>query len=282
MTEKKGDYFSKLIESFDGLELSNIHERRMSCKPLYDYFQKLTLEVGVRLCGLDRNVLKTCHLKTRWEHIQNCLGYVEDPKPWDILVNETSNIRQKVEHDDYYDPNQQRLKEIRKKAPEFKDWIIRVGRKYYKRSKHFTFKQAFRQQSDRYMIEADWILNQYGEALPFVAKTDYSLELEEYPYQQLKELTKKVRERLNSIEELEDIKRSDLENLIQIVKTVSHLRGKEEVLLRYSICPKCGARIRETERYLGGTPDDPTPTAIYYRVGCEKCDYELNSETIDI
>jgi len=39
----------------------------------------------------------------------------------------------------------------------------------------------------------------------------------------------------------------------------------------------------ETRRnILGGNPEDPIPYAVSYRVGCEKCNYELTSETIDI
>lgn len=73
----------------------------------------------------------------------------------------------------------------------------------------------------------------------------------------------------------------NLEKLIQIAKIISDFKGKEEILLRYSICPKCGGKVRETQRRFGGTEDDPMPDGVYLRVGCEKCDYELHSETID-
>lgn len=128
--------------------------------------------------------------------------------------------------------------------------------------------------------EAEWIIQEYGEKPPYAAKPDYSAELEEYPYQQLSELVQALQERLKNIAKLEDIERTDLEKLIQVVKLVSHFRGKEGVLLRYSVCPKCGGKIKETQRYFGGTCDDPEPDGLHYRVGCEKCDYELNSETI--
>lgn len=240
------------------------------------------LEVGVALCGLDQNSLRISHLKTRWENVKSCLDYIEDPKEWNSLIDKINDIRQKVEHNDYYDPNPNKLLEVRRKAPEFKEWAIRVAKDYYKKSKNFTFKEAFFHLLNRYIIEAEGLLEEYGTETPYVVEPDYSLELEEYPYQQLSELIKTLKERLNSIAKLEDVERSDLERLIHIVKVISHLRGKEEILLRYSVCPKCGAKIKETQRYMGGTPDNPEPTAVYCRVGCEKCDYELHSETIDI
>jgi len=282
MTEKASDKYLKILETFDKLTLENIHERRTACKPLYDYFQTLTLEVGVTLCGLDQNSLKTYHLKTRWENIKYCLSYVDDPGKWEDVINEIHNIRSKVEHEDDSDPKPERLKEIRKKAPEFKDWIVQVAQEYYRKSKGFTFKEAFYHLSHYYIIQAEYMLREFGEKPPYVAEPEHHMELEEYPYQQLSQLVHTSKERLPQIAKLENIERPDLEKLVQLVKIISYFRGKEDVLLRYSVCPKCGGAIKETERYSGGTYEDSEPTSIHVRIGCEKCDYELHNETIDL
>jgi len=282
MTEKRDDHYSRLLEVFDNQRLSDIYERRVAYKPLYEYFQKLILEIGVTLCGLNQNTLKTSHLKTRWENIKYCLEYTEDTKIWEDIVNEVNNIRQKVEHNDYYDPKPERLIEIRKKAPEFKEWIISVAKEYYIKSEDFTLKVAFYRLSNWYIKEAEWMLQKCGANPPPAAKLDYPMELEENSYQQLYDLAKQLQERLRNIAKPEDIEPSDLEKLIQIVKIVSHFKGKEEILLKHSICPKCGGKIKETQGYFGGTYDDPEPDGVYYRVGCEKCDYEVHSETIYI
>jgi len=282
MTEKASDRYSKILETFDSQKLESMYERRTACKPLYDYFQTLILEVGVKLCGLDQNTLKQTHLKARWAIVQYCLSYIDNTKDWEDMIREMSKIREKIEHNDEYDPMADRLREIRKRAPEFKDWIVRVAREYYKKSKDFTFKEAFYHLSDRYIAEAEWMLREYGEKTPYVAKPEYSKELEEYPYQQLSELVKTLGDRLKDIASLGPIERTDLEKLVQLVKIISHLKGKEEILLRNSVCPKCGGAIKETQAYIGGTYDDQEPSAVHYRIGCEKCDYELDSETIDL
>lgn len=282
MTEKENNEYTKILKTFDILKLDNIHKRRTAYKPLYDYFQRIVMKVGVALCNLDQNSLITSPLKARWKNIEYCLSYIEDPKIWDDLINEMYKIRNKVEHDDYYDPKLERLTEIRKKAPEFKDWIIRVAKEYHKKSSKFTFRKSFYQLSNRYINEAEGIIQEYGENTPYTVKLDHSTELEEHPYQQLFELPRVLRKRLKNITKLEDIKRSDLEKLVQIVEILSYLKGKEEILLRYSVCPKCGGEIKETQEYFGGTPDDPEPDGAHYRVGCKKCDYELHSETIYI
>jgi uncharacterized protein with PIN domain len=94
---------------------------------------------------------------------------------------------------------------------------------------------------------------------------------------------KTLPEILENIKNLEDTKRSDLESLIQLVKIVNNFKGREEVLLRFSVCPKCGGKIEETEHYVGGdTEDQPEPTGVYIRVGCQKCDYLIHDDIIDI
>lgn len=274
-----------LLQTFDLLKLNNIHERRTACKPLYHYFQKLMLEIGVVFCNLDQNSLRTSHLKNRWRNIKYCLSCIEDPKRWDALINEMNNIRQKVEHNDYFDLRPERLTEIRKKAPEFKEWLICTSKEYYKKSAKFTFKEAFYHILNRYAREAGEIIQEYGEKTPYVAckPRDYSGYLEENSYLRLSELTKALQRKLENISKLEDIECSNLEKLIQIVEIISSFRGKEEILLRYYVCPKCGSKIEENQRYFGGGREDqPEPDGVYIRVGCEKCDYVVHSETIYI
>jgi hypothetical protein len=282
MDNEKRDAYSQILEAFDQLKLDNVHERRMASKPLYDFFMILLKEVGVALCGLDENSLKAYHLKTRWKNIKTHLSYIEDPKVWDDLVNELNNIRNDVEHKDYYYPKAQRLKEIREKALEFKDWIVRVGKEYYRQSKNFTFKEAFLKTVMEHVREADWMMHEFGESTPHAAKSEYSLLDEKDEYLELKQSIKLLQGRLNNIADLEDLERPDLENLIKMVRIISQIRAREEILLKYSVCPKCGGKITETQRAVGGTADDPEPTAIVYRVGCENCDYELHSETISL
>jgi hypothetical protein len=69
--------------------------------------------------------------------------------------------------------------------------------------------------------------------------------------------------------------------LIELAKQAERLDARETILLRFGICPKCGGKIVDTQKEIAGGPEEP-PSAIYVRTGCEKCDYTLNEETIDI
>ncbi|OGM10733.1 hypothetical protein A2Z22_00755 [Candidatus Woesebacteria bacterium RBG_16_34_12] len=151
MTDKTNEEFSRLLEIFDKQELNDIHGRRTAYKPLYEYFQRLIAEVGVRLCSLNRDIFNNYQLNGRWDVIKGCLILIEDAKIWDDLIHKMNKIRNGVEHKDNYDPELEMLKNIREKAPEFKTWVIRVGIEYFKTSINFTFIQSFYQLTNLYL-----------------------------------------------------------------------------------------------------------------------------------
>ena len=274
---QKQNILEDSLNTFDSLELDNLVQRRMAFKPLYDFFQILIKEVGVNFLGLDANSMRSYHLKTRWENTKIHLAMIEDPKSWDGLINEVYNIRSKVEHNEYHDPNASRLKIIRKKAPEFYEWIIKAGKEYYRKSKNFTFKQSFFSMLDWYVKESEIIFREFGDNPPYVAKKEYPSLSDEEPYEELKEVIKVIRERLSNFKTDDDFKRSDLDNLVNVVKIITEIRARETMLLKHSICPKCGGKIIESEKSYGYEDQG----GVIYRVGCEKCDYEIHSESFD-
>lgn len=282
MTKRFEAYLSGILDTFDSIDLIDDYKRRISAKALYDYFQTFILEVAVHFCRLDRNSLKHYHLKARWDITKSCLGLIEDPTRWDELVYELQNIRSRVEHKDYEFPKKTALLRIRQRGPEFKDWILRVAKQYNKESKGFSLVQKYSLISKWYIGRADWALHLYGDSTPYSVERDYVPSGEEHPYKRLKPLRDNLEARIREIDSTDDLKQDDLDNLIELVRETERLDAKEDVLLQYSICPKCGGKIVDTEREVGGSFDDPMPSAIVYRVGCASCDYEVHSETIEL
>jgi len=115
MGQDKDEYFL-MLKAFDELKLDNIHERRMACKPLHDYFLQLIRFTGMNFCDIEESFIKMASLKSRWENIKYCLEYIEDPKPWDQIVDGLHNIRVQVEHRDHYDPKKKSLLKIREEV----------------------------------------------------------------------------------------------------------------------------------------------------------------------
>jgi len=282
MTKTFEEYLAGFLDAFDSIDMASEFKRRMAVKPLYDYFQILILEIAVQLCGQNQNSIRPCHLKTRWDMIKNCVKLIEDPTKWDELIYELYNIRSSVEHNDYDIPNETALLRVRKQASEFKDWMLRVGKQYCEESKGFSFIQKYSVLSRWYIGEADWMLHLYGEKVPYSVESDYVPSEEEHPYVRLKSLRDNLDTRIREIDNIDDLKQGDLDNLVDLLKEIERLDAKEDVFLQFNRCPKCGGKIVNTERGVGGSPEDPMPYAVVYRVGCENCDYELNSETIEL
>jgi len=120
---------------------------------------------------------------------------------------------------------------------------------------------------------------EYGKKTPHIASIGYLMKQDEVEYQDFLDLLKALETKLNHFGELKDVERSDLENLIRTVRISSILQAREELLIEYGVCPSCGGKIVESEKYVGGgTENQPEPNGIVYKVGCEKCDYEIYDE----
>jgi hypothetical protein len=260
---------------FDSLDLKNEYIRRTAVKPLYDYFQTLVYEVAWRFCGQDKNCLRNQGLVARWSMLNNIPSLIEEPEKWSELIKQIHKMRERVEHNDNYFPDKIALEDLRKRIPEFTEWFLTVGRKYYEKTKAISFVERYLNLSDWYIRQADWIIHQYGDKPPYIMETN----IEEQEYNTIKPLRENLCTRLSEIHTLEDIKKEDLDNLVDLIKETERIDARETAFVYFKVCPKCGSKIVETQRSIY---DYEEPIAVVYRVGCEKCDFELNSETFDV
>jgi len=283
--EKIKKKYNDILIDFDKVPKDTIYQRRASFNILWDFFQKLILDVGVELCGLYRESMKISHLNTRWNKAKLPLSYIENPPDnLNNLVNRVHKLRGGIQHskeNQEFAPNSNELDDIRKKCPEFLDWILDVGIKFYRSSKNFTLPDYFSRIISYYMGEIDIILSNYGtKKIPYVANYVYLPFVIDSSYKKIIDFKEKYEKKRFQIHNLEDIDQSDLESLVDLIEIVSKIKAWEDALLKENICPKCGEKIITTNTPFGGTPDDPEPDGIYHRVGCEKCDYYIDSDTI--
>jgi hypothetical protein len=272
------EYLAKVLLAFDSMDLQTGYNRRVAVKPLYDYYQAIVLEVSVHFCGFDRNSVKNQHLKTRWTLLKVALSAVDDPRKWDLLIGQIQNARESVEHGDYEVPATDALKQVRKQATELKEWLMSAGRSYFEASKGFSFVQEYSVLSHWYIGLANSIIDTYGENQPYFI--DIADEYSEYKL--LNSVKQRLEERDKQIQTVADLEKDDLKDLIRLIKIVEHVEAKESAFLRFSKCPKCGGNIVENEASVGENAEDSEPSTVLYRVGCEKCDYTVHEETIDI
>ena len=283
MTNTINENLQEIVTILDSLNLDEKYQRRVAAKLLYDYFQMLTLEVAVNHCDLTRASISNRDLGARWKIVTDRLRLVEDPKQWDRSIEELSNMRDRVEHIDYEYPKKSSLERIRGVAPDFANWIIKAGKEYYKKSSGWSFIQKFVLVSQSYIAQAEWMLHMYGEEPPYSTKSDIVLPGEDLPYKGLATLKNNLDIRTRELDKTEKLKNEDIDNLVDLIREVERLDAKESILLTLNICPKCGGKVVETqENITNENLEDPEVYAINYRIGCEKCDYVLESETIDL
>jgi hypothetical protein len=281
MVEEFRQQLKGILASFDSISLDDEYKRRLAVKPLYDYFQIILLEVGNQLCDLHRNSLSSCHLEARWVIVKGALEMVEDPSRWNELIRAIYNMRMSTEHSDYSFPSKQSLRDIRKHAVEFADWALEIGKKYHEKSKGFTFLQEYEAISRWFIGQAERIASKLGESPPFCVKEDYELTGNEGSYGRLKELMNTIDSRSRTVRGINELTKEDLSNLIDLVRLIERVEARENFMVAQSMCPRCGGKIVETQKYIGGSEEE-APHAIFYRVGCDKCDYVLDTETIDL
>ena len=145
--------------------------------------------------------------------IKNDLSQINNPKKWDDIIFPINKIRDKVAHDDYYDPSKEEMDKVRKKAQEFHDWLISTARRYHRESKDFTFIQSFYHTLNGYKDRAKMILDEYGEHPPSVAEDEYGILFRKIHYKNLPDIIKHIEKRLMEINKSENVVKDDIDLL---------------------------------------------------------------------
>ncbi len=272
--------FDDFLDLYDSLPKETFIARRTAFSPLYEFFHRISLVVGVKLCRLNADSLRISHLRTVWNQLRVPMSVVnQEFESWDELISRVQNVRNGIEHNLEYDPTPSNLDKIRREAPEFRDWILDAGLRVLKESKDYTLSQHYDSMIAGLLDRAQRLVEQYRVRegpLSEHVKEAQSLINSVTAGRKLKKAVHEVQAKVVS-----EVGLSDLNDLVAVSQIVSRLEGIEHYLIGESICPNCGGNIVQTQESMGGGSDEP-PSAIYYRVGCEKCDYELVSETIGL
>lgn len=273
MDEKRFDELLQIhLDLFDKADRGSVVARRAAYCFLYDYYQKILLEVGKGLCDVNEKSLHCSTVFKRWEMVRTRLKSVPgiNPDEWNRIVKKLDDIRQTVQHSDYEDASENDLMLIREKAPAFKVSIVQMGQEYNKKIQGLPVIDRFKR-----MLEVEL------EAAEIASREFYTDMEVDFPFSFDPDLFNIVRTRLGEIKTIHDLKYTDFEDLSKLTRIGAVYRIKEDCSLRHNECPKCGGKIRETSTPQGGSSEDG-PRSYFYRVGCEKCNYTIHSEVNDV
>ena len=132
-----------------------------------------------------------------------------------------------------------------------------------------------------YVKRADSILSDYGKTVPHYVLGNLRWKKELF-FIKMKGLKASADHAGKSITSVAEITSSNLDGLISLITEIERLDARENVYLEFSTCPICCSKIVSTQKAFGGCYRDPVPTEIHYRTGCEKCDYEVMYETVQV
>lgn len=266
MTKKP---FQEYLSLYGERESDNPLVRRTNFKYLYDFYQHLVVVVGENLCSLPTGAMRQ-GLPLAWGRLQIHFSTYEDYWDWNKIIKKINDIRNDIEHKMDYFPPEGTLAEIREKAPEFRDWIVASGRRYRKESENFDHFHAFMNMWRNYFSIVE-------ELFPEAYNKESTDPLEQMELEDIEAALTESKVRLVDPTKTK-VTKEDLFLLERLINAKSRIDVRESTLLSMGLCPKCGAKIIETNKSYGNPGEEPT--SIHYRVGCEKCGYTVHSEVM--
>jgi hypothetical protein len=275
MGEEAEQPFENLLKLYDEQRKDDSDSRRTAAKSLYDFFRRVLVSVGVDFCGLPGKPLKGLAVKGAWEEVKRSLAMVESTcSRWDELISNIQHVRDK-DHDIDYDPPLGNLEKLRKAAPDFRKWVLVAGNRLLGESKGWTLREHHNRVLEVYVDRAKYLLEQYG------AENGYMHEIIEGDSDLLAGVEAHLKAKRRESAQDAAMEFADIQDVGTICEIVGRVQGLESFLLSKGTCPKCGGKIKETEQAIGGGYDEP-PSEVHLRTGCEDCEFELYSETINI
>ncbi|VVB57037.1 Uncharacterised protein [uncultured archaeon] len=265
--------FQEYLDLYDRSVIDHPYARRATFKYLDDFYRNILIGVGTRLCKISPGDFHYVGGAGAWKVI----GYyfVSEPShsDWEKLFGMLDYARNKIEHGQpQFNLPANQMKELREKAPLFRDWVISAGNKFHENSNNFTFKSVFFRTLKNYV-------NDVERLIPIMKKQSKYPIIEDHLLSPISDALETSKKRLAEFDSESEITTEDLHNLEQLIRYSGAYSGREDVLLSSSICPECGGKITTTSHSFGSRGEDGEPVGEYWRIGCDKCDYIVEQDT---
>jgi uncharacterized protein with PIN domain len=275
----------KCLDNYIKLKSPNPDDRRQAVWALHDYYMKVLRLAALEYFNIDidKYAGSSESVIRRWNVIYDCIKAVVSDESelieWNSLIKMLHGFENDARHydDDIRSPPLHRLDEINNKAVAFHNWLLEHGKKY------FNYKKRNR------ISDSDLHLS--GVARRLIGDIEYlESELGSDP-----DITSIIK---NQYQEMVS-KKNDLELIYQkgisgasldqsesalvtnLVEIKERIDGEKWARVAKNKCPKCGGTIVSTYRYSGGAYDEP-PNYVHWKVGCNKCDFEVVSDSESI
>lgn len=287
MTKNEDKHPNFYLEGYKMFEnrLSDENSRNFAYQLLYKWYFHW-IKIAAKFCELPKSAIEYHAINRTWGRVREILESENKTVKfdgWNNIFKNMAHYRDPIAHKLSGDPpSEKEILKWRHSAENFPKFLTNPIRNYRKSLPTVKMANHLAELVEKYIWRADSLLREYGkEDIPFVLHDPYAFD-DSFDYSDLPDVIKRLKTKIRKIDNITKYSLNDISDIIKIVEFISIFRGREYTYIEKSVCPKCGGEIQETSSYYGGNEMDPEPTGLTYRVGCNKCDYTLNVETIDL
>lgn len=126
------------LDQFDTLDIAEKPQRRVGVYVLKEFYATVMVEVGREYLSIEESINRK-PIKELWglslARIESLYGYSNTDFASNDLFSGLSEYRRQSHHNTDYNPPIRQLEELRDLAPDWRDWLLKYGKKYYKYEK---------------------------------------------------------------------------------------------------------------------------------------------------
>ena len=273
----------KCLDNYINVKSPDPDDRRQAVWPLHDYYMKVLRLAVLKYFNIDSYAGSSESVIRRWNVIYDCIKAITSDESelieWNGLIRMLHGFENDARHhdDDTRSPPLHRLDEINDNAIAFHNWLLEQGKKYstYKKRKNISNSDLHLSGVARRLIgHIEYLESELGDN-PVI----FSIIKEQYQemVSKKRDLERIYQKGMSGI----PLDRSESTLVTDLVEIKERVDGEKWTMVAQNKCPKCGGDIVSTHHYSGGAYDEP-PDYVHYRVGCNKCDFEVMSDSESI
>jgi len=259
------------------------YDIRFTYIPIYDCYWYFLI-AAANSCEIDQSKLNYANLRQSWNEIRERLEkYTPNAafQRWNQIINEISGFRNIFAHNPTKKaPTIDQIKKCVSSIKSFSEWLPEILDTYIQNLPSYQAALTFNGVIENYIWQAGFIYLEIGDKVtPRIVKDNY-LFTDLFDYHELPKRIEEVRKIMEQLIHITELTQPSFEKIIQLLRYISLLEGSYHANIELYKCPVCDGMIEETSIGYGDTPDDPEPTGISIRVGCDTCDFSIMEDTI--
>lgn len=276
------DALDQYLKKYHDGRSEEIADRNIIIWCLHGYYMKL-LQISIQNyfeIDIDSFVKNYPNLFDRWMLVRNSIEAISkgdnDVNKYHGIVAMLREFSGGSRHSDNAPPLD-RMDEICENAIPFHRWLIEKGKiytDYKKKSKLRDIDLYLARYSKGLLNDLEILQAELGE------EPSFNFFIKDY-YNQIPQEKIRLAQIWEKVKKMNPLEESDVIFLIECLEKKEKIEAEKWAIVAIGHCPKCGGKIKKSQWYSSHPYDEP-PDEVHWRVGCVKCDFELDSDSESI